>query len=313
MSSSLNDVMSNLLKISQGDVETLSRANSEFVRSITQDAKLPEEPSLEYAASAVAEATLAISNLIDPIQRSVGLMQELTARLGEISPHADAPIEAGFIPDPEGRLKAGASKYAPVLPSLGSVPQNAIAPADYGRAFWAVALDREKVQAIDASVDKIVAVRARLQALADKIDSPWYVVGIVWLLETGGSFAVHLHNGDPLTARTVHVPAGRPTTGQPPFSWEESAADAIRLNHLDHLNCADLASVLQAIERVDGLGYSNRGVSSPYLWAYTSAYAGGKFLADGTFDPNAKAAQPGTVALLRRIQEKGIVKLDTVG
>jgi lysozyme family protein len=221
-------------------------------------------------------------------------------------------IDAGFIPDPDGKLKTAASKYAPVLPSLGSAPQNAIAPADYGRAFWTAVLDQEKVQSVDASVDKIAAGRARLEAVADKVDSPWYVVGIVWLLETGGSFAAHLHNGDPLTARTVHVPAGRPITGQPPFSWEESAADAIRLHRLDHLNSVDLASVLQAIERVNGLGYRNRGVSSPYLWAYTSAYTGGKFVAEGMFDPNAKAAQPGAVALLRRLQERGIVKLDTV-
>ena len=45
MSDTLNDLMSNLVKISQGDVETLSRANTEFTRSITQDAKLPAEPA----------------------------------------------------------------------------------------------------------------------------------------------------------------------------------------------------------------------------------------------------------------------------
>jgi hypothetical protein len=43
MSSTLNDLMTNLLKISQGDVETLSRANAEFSRSITQESKLPAE------------------------------------------------------------------------------------------------------------------------------------------------------------------------------------------------------------------------------------------------------------------------------
>lgn len=221
-------------------------------------------------------------------------------------------IDAGFISDPEGRLKVAASKYAPVLPSQGSAPQNAIAPTDYGRAFWTVTLDQEKVQSVDAAVDKIVAARARLETVAAATDTPWYVVGVIWWLETGGDFSRHLHNGDPLTARTVHAPVGRPTTGEPPFSWEDSAADAVRLYGLEHLTSLDLASVLQAIERVNGLGYRNRGISSPYLWAFTSGYTGGKFVAGGMFDPNAKARQAGAVALLRRLQERGIVQLDTV-
>jgi hypothetical protein len=46
-STPLNDLMDNLLKISQGDVETLSRANAEFSREITRDAKLPMERVVE--------------------------------------------------------------------------------------------------------------------------------------------------------------------------------------------------------------------------------------------------------------------------
>jgi lysozyme family protein len=142
------------------------------------------------------------------------------------------------------------------------------------------------------------------------VDTPWYVVGVVWLEETGGSFDVHLHNGDPLAARTVHVPAGRPTSGHAPFSWEDSAIDALKFYHLVGLNSADLTSILSAVERVNGLGYRNRGVSSPYLWSFTSGYTGGKFVADSTFDPTAQSNQIGAVALLRRLHERGIIKLD---
>jgi hypothetical protein len=39
----LNDVMNNLLKISQGDVNSLARANAEFAKSITGYTKLPSE------------------------------------------------------------------------------------------------------------------------------------------------------------------------------------------------------------------------------------------------------------------------------
>jgi hypothetical protein len=72
-------------------------------------------------------------------------------------------IEAGFIPDAEGKLRAAASKYLPVLPSPGSVPQNALSPADYGRAFWAVSLQQEKLQEIDAAVDRLLRGRDRLK------------------------------------------------------------------------------------------------------------------------------------------------------
>ena len=40
-------------------------------------------------------------------------------------------------------------------------------------------------------------------------------------------FDQHLHNGDPLSGRTTHVPPGRPRPASPPFTWEQSAHDAI--------------------------------------------------------------------------------------
>src|SRR5207248_609153 len=110
---------------------------------------------------------------------------------------------------------------------------------------------------------------------------------------------------------TVHVPAGRPTAGQPPFSWEDSAIDALKLFRVTDLDSQDLASVLSAIERVNGLGYQKRGVSSPYLWGFTSGYTGGTFTADGVFDPRSQSKQIGAVALLRRLHDRGIVKLDS--
>ena len=72
-----------------------------------------------------------------------------------------------------------------------------------------------------------------------------------------------MHNGDPLTGRTVHVPAGRPITGDPPFPWDASSIDALKGFGLDNLNSDDLTSTLNAIERSNGIGYRARGVSSP--------------------------------------------------
>ena len=69
--------------------------------------------------------------------------------------------------------------------------------------------------------------KPRYDQVANATGVPWYVIGIIHEMEGGLNFTTHLHNGDPLTRRTVQVPAGRPPTGMPPFQWEESAIDAL--------------------------------------------------------------------------------------
>ena len=57
---------------------------------------------------------------------------------------------------------------------------------------------------------------ARYQAIEAATNVPAHVVAIIHNMEASGRFNGHLHNGDPLTARTVQVPAGHPKTGSPP-------------------------------------------------------------------------------------------------
>ena len=82
--------------------------------------------------------------------------------------------------------------------------------------------------AVNQLAARISASRPRYEKVGKALGIPWYVVGIIHSLEASGNFTRHLHNGDPLTARTTHVPAGRPKTGKPPFTWEQSAIDALR-------------------------------------------------------------------------------------
>src|SRR5262249_16489898 len=87
-----------------------------------------------------------------------------------------------------------------------------------------------RVQATDARVRAMAARKSRYDQVANATGVPWYVVAMIHEMEGGLNFATHLHNGDPLTARTVHVPVGRPPTGSPPFLWEDSAVDALALD-----------------------------------------------------------------------------------
>jgi len=78
-------------------------------------------------------------------------------------------------------------------------------------------------------------------------------------MECGFDFAGHLHNGDPLTDRTTHVPANRPINGTPLFSWQESAVDALTLegfkqetDWLLHECCREMKPLQKLADRARG-------------------------------------------------------------
>ena len=100
--------------------------------------------------------------------------------------------------------------------------------AEYVHLFATCVVRREREAEVERIVERIAANRTRYEAIAHETGVPWGVVAVVHQMEAGLRFDRHLHNGDPLTARTVRVPSGRPREGAPPFTWEESATDALR-------------------------------------------------------------------------------------
>ena len=156
-------------------------------------------------------------------------------------------------------------------------------------------------------VGPIVRGRERYEAVGAELGIPWWFVGVIHGLESSFDFGRHLHNGDPLTARTVHVPKDRPASGEPPFTWRESAVDALRLRRLDGLDDWSIGAALDRLERYNGLGYRHRGLPSPYLWSFSGHYERGKFVADGRFDPDAISKQCGGATLIRCLEARGIV------
>src|SRR6187399_3332548 len=102
--------------------------------------------------------------------------------------------------------------------------------------------------AVDTITNNILSNKARYLAAGNPLRIPWYFIGFVHSLESSLSFKKHLHNGDPLTARTVQVPAGRPVAGTPPFTWEESAVDSLTFQRLDRVTDWSLAGTLFQLE-----------------------------------------------------------------
>lgn len=134
-------------------------------------------------------------------------------------------------------------------------------------------------------------------------DNIWVFIGIVHSMEGDLDFETHLANGDPLTARTVQEPRGLPTTGSPPFTWEEGALAALMLKKLHQLGDWSIPMLLFQFERYNGFGYRkfHADVPTPYLWSGSTYYRVGKYVADGTWGPEAVSQQVGAAVLLNAL------------
>ena len=181
--------------------------------------------------------------------------------------------------------------------------------AEYAR-LWALAtISPEHRAEVEAEARQLLAGRQRYEGVASSTGVPWYVIGLIHGREASFRFSTHLHNGDPLSARTVHVPAGRPATSQPPFSWAYSAADALTFDHFTAWHDWTLAGMLYKLEGYNGFGPRKHGRPTSYLWSMTAANVGGKYVADGVWDGTAIDREAGCVAVLKALVEAGQVSL----
>lgn len=183
----------------------------------------------------------------------------------------------------------------------------------YDLLYRTAVVNPNKIAAIKKITDNILFHKKRYEDLINTIKTtysqstiPWYFVAVVHHMEADCLFDRHLHNGDPLLHRTIHVPAGRPSKGNPPFTWEQSAFDALcNVSQLHLVQDWRIPALLRRIEGYNGFGYSNKGINSPYLWSYTSQYGVapniGKYISDGHFDPKAISTQIGAVAILKQL------------
>ena len=162
---------------------------------------------------------------------------------------------------------------------------------------------------VERTVNRIASGQARYDVVSAATGVPWHFIGIIHSLECDSSFKLHLHNGDPLTARTVNVPKGRPKTGQPPFAWEDSAKDSLDYEGFSDQKDWSLAAMLYRFEAYNGWGYRGKGVNSPYLWSFSQHYSKGKYVSDGTWSATAVSQQCGAAVLLRRMVERGLGQL----
>ena len=186
---------------------------------------------------------------------------------------------------------------------------------EYQHLFDTCEISSARQAAVEKLIRTILANKDRYRAAGRSLSIPWFFIASIHNMESSLRFDCHLHNGDPLTARTVQVPSGRPKTGAPPFTWEESATDALKLRRLDRVSEWTIPAILFQFERYNGFGYRNQhpDVLSPYLWSFSNHYSKGKFTGDHKFDPDAVSQQCGAAVLLRRMAETGAVQFNEDG
>jgi len=181
---------------------------------------------------------------------------------------------------------------------------------EYQRLFDGCQVRPAKAAEVETLVDRLISNRSRYESVAKPLNIPWFFIAVIHNMECSQNFSKHLHNGDPLTARTRQVPANRPKTGNPPFTWEASATDALLLRGMDKWQDWSVPGLLYSLEGYNGWGYRlyHPATKSPYLWSGSNQYTSGKYVADGTWSNTAVSAQLGCATLLRRLAEKGAME-----
>jgi lysozyme family protein len=252
----------------------------------------------EQTQAAVASFQAANGLIVDG---EVG-SQTLVALLG--SPGGAAPV-ASAAP----AAAPAATSAAPTAPSLSFNYDDV--REEYLALFATLIPSAVKAAEIKAATNRVIGGRSRYQTVASALGAiPWYVIGVINELESTSNFKTHLHNGDPLTQRTVHVPVGRPPTGSPPFTWEFSAEDALRMKNYQTMSDWRLSRILYRLEAYNGLGSRRHGIFTPYLWSGCQHYSRGKYVSDGVWDPNAVSKQIGCGVILHQLQSRGEISLD---
>jgi lysozyme family protein len=90
--------------------------------------------------------------------------------------------------------------------------------------------------------------------------------------------------------------------GNPPFTWEFSAIDALSDRKIPET--LDIGAILDQLEKFNGIGYRKfKKMTSPYLWSWTNQYEKGKYVKDGVFDPEFIDGQCGVALIIKELSK----------
>lgn len=182
--------------------------------------------------------------------------------------------------------------------------------AGYLELFNTCVVEPGKQSSVDWYVDKLTSAKYRsaYEKVEEVVCVPWYFIGCIHALETSFDFEAHLHNGDPLDHKTVHVPKGRPDPWLPPSDWQSSAEDALDYEKFTHHQDWNLAKLLFRLEAYNGFrSREEHGINTPYLWSFSNHYTKGKFVADNVWSSTAVSQECGAAVMIKELVNRKIV------
>jgi lysozyme family protein len=298
--------------------EAERKAVTKLIAALGKKLTLLERAALLGAADILADSTVALEKAVAAARTGPfdGYLAAMEAHLQNLYTLSGAMhASEGLPPAPEGK---GAARGRVVRARRGRPAKRAARAADlplavkdydqlkaeYAAYFDACSVRPEQAGNIAYYVKRLNQGRPIYAQVGNDLNGiPWMFIGVIHGMECGFNFAGHLHNGDPLQARTVRVPAGRPVAGSPPFTWRQSAVDALTLKRFHEVSDWSVPHMLYLLEKYNGFGYRMRRAPSPYLWSFSNLYEKGKFVQDGQFDPEAVSKQCGAALMLKAVVE----------
>ena len=179
-------------------------------------------------------------------------------------------------------------------------PLTALAP-EYTSLLARMVITHEA--AVTATAKKLIGFidLGRYKAGCDATGVPQIVAAASFEREAASNFRLSPAQGDPWDRVSVHVPRG-----EGPFqNWSGAQIRAYRIDHLDAVGAPNWSWERSCYEEelFNGFGPRNHCKHTGYLWAGTNIYAGGKYPADGVWDPNAEDEQLGVIPMMYRIMQ----------
>lgn len=237
-----------------------------------------------------------------------GLSSEIVAKLTQILPWAEAatPVIGNSV----------AGTYNPETGNFNqtSTPEAAATTFDLNsnpRDFSLNLSGTQKnaansfVNNFNSNKDKYSAVSANLRQQGINM-SPEQVAALHWR-EASGSFTKSIANGQRLGTNIRKDGRLGQGSGADAFSnttnWVQNATEVLaykvneKKNFTNTTDFSKQGSFYKFAEAYNGLGYQKRGQPSPYVYAGTSGYQKGKFVADGKYNPNYVDQQLGVAAM----------------
>jgi lysozyme family protein/uncharacterized protein YcbK (DUF882 family) len=212
----------------------------------------------------------------------------------------------GHIPPPLTTLN-GSGEVLRAPQPINSTRYEGLAD-EYVRFFLGADFKNAKARAdVEQNAALCLRFKSTYEEVGNPLGIPWWFIAGIHMLESSFNFTTHLHNGDPLSGRTVRVPPGRPKVWNPPNDWASSARDA--LTKLAGQQDWSLPRALYRWEAYNGFGYRPRSVASPYLWSLSTIYGSGKYVRDGEFDAGKESEQCGAASMLKCLHQQGKVVL----